>query len=159
MPSRCFVINEWLLYDLLGENGTKNQEEAFNFLRKLKQKCDRIAFLENSPWADKAYRLMRCNDEKRRRISRFFHQSILLDSKKCEKLSESDIKTLPDDVMALVPPEDVYLVQTYYSTDANVLVTTDDKLRDNLSDIEKIVLEKREDFLRKYFAENDYSND
>ncbi|MBU0519238.1 hypothetical protein KKA00_03665 [bacterium] len=56
MSKRCFVVNEWLLNDLLGENGKYAGEESFWFLKKLKRKCDKIVVLTGSPWAEKAFR-------------------------------------------------------------------------------------------------------
>lgn len=44
MASRCFVVNEWLFHDLLGENGEHKQEQTYQFLERLRERCDRIAY-------------------------------------------------------------------------------------------------------------------
>lgn len=58
MSSRCFVLNEWLLHDLRGDNAEIAQEESYKFLIRLIERCDRIAVLRGSPWIQKAYELM-----------------------------------------------------------------------------------------------------
>lgn len=154
MPSKCFIINEWLLHDLSGENGENAQREAAMFLNKLKEKCDRIAILKGSPWAEKAYALMRHTDPIVQGLSKDLHLNILLDSKKCQQIDEQELAAIPQDVSSLVPDEDIYLVQIYFSVDAVALVTSDEKFHQRLSTKQQgmqIVL--REEFLRQYFTE------
>lgn len=67
---RCWVVDEWLLHDLKGDNGPKRQKEANLFLDKLLSQCDVIVFVEKSVWAKKAYELMDCIDLTRRLLSK-----------------------------------------------------------------------------------------
>jgi predicted nucleic acid-binding protein len=152
LPSECFIINEWLLHDLRGDNGQEAQEESHRFLRRLKEKCDRIAVLSGSPWMEKAYELMRHSTPAVRTLSKYLHEAILRDSKKCRFLDQNEIKTIPEDVRVLVPQEDLYLVETYYSADASALVTTDKPLYEALSTAQNpsINVRLRDDFLKQY---------
>lgn len=66
----CWVVNEWLLHNLKGENGQERQREADKFLDILYRRCDIIVFVPGSPWAKKAYELMEFSDPKRRLLSK-----------------------------------------------------------------------------------------
>jgi len=39
------IPDEWLIYDLKGENGKEKQREAFKFLESVEEKCDSWWFL------------------------------------------------------------------------------------------------------------------
>jgi len=154
VSTQRFVLNEWILHDLRGDNGPKAQEESHRFLDKLKEKCDRIAVLIGSPWMGKAYELMWHTNPPIRTLSKHLH-GILRDSRKCELLDQSRIKTLPEDLKGSVPPGDFYLVETYYSADAQVLVTTDQKLIQILSAAQNVNIRLRDEFLRKYLDDTE----
>jgi len=149
MASSLFVINEWLPEDLIGANGWERQAESFKFLEILRDKPDRIAVLEGSPWMGKAYRLMRHQDRIIRMLSKYLHQSILVDSNKCLRLNQGELKSLPDEMKARSPSEDLYLVEVYYTAGASALITTDQKLLNALTTT-GIHVESRDDFLKDY---------
>lgn len=150
MTSRCFVINEWLLHDLLGENGPDKQTQSYDLLRKIYKKCDHIAVMQESPWMDKAYTLMEQSDLLSREISKFLRLSFLVNSKKCALLNTAEIKSVAKELRRKIPEEkDIYLVETYLSAGAELLVTTDVKLHDALLDSE-INIRLREKFIGDY---------
>ncbi|MGH7772227.1 MAG: hypothetical protein ACREQA_08300 [Candidatus Binatia bacterium] len=152
MSSLSFVIDEWLLHDLAGQNGKDAQEEAGNFLRKLKEKCDKIVVLRGSPWAQKAYGLMTQPDPLISKLSKYLHVAILLNSQKCRLLSSDDLRELPDNLKNLVPADDLYLVEIFDSANAKALVTTDKTLYQSLSTAQIINIRLRDDFLKEYLA-------
>ena len=150
MTSRCFVINEWLLHDLLGENGPDKRTQSYGLLRKIYKKCDHIAVLQESPWIEKAYKLMEQSDLLSREISKFLRLNFLVNSKKCSLLNAAEIKPLAQELRKKIPEEkDVYLVETYISVEAELLVTTDVKLQKALLD-SGINIELREKFIGEY---------
>jgi hypothetical protein len=67
-------------------------------------------------------------------------------------LDRNEIKTIPEDVRRLVPQEDLYLVEIYYSVEASALVTTDKPLYGALSTAQNpgINVRLRDDFLKQY---------
>lgn len=148
VSSRCFVVNEWLLHDLRGDNAQEAQDEAIKFLQRLKEKCDQIVVLHGSSWMQKAYDLMSCTNV--RALSKYLHLAILRDIEKCRLLEQSEVRVLPDHVRESVPEEDVYLLESYYAANANALVTTDQKLRDLLSSHGSVAVRLRDEFLREY---------
>lgn len=149
MTSRLLVVDEWLIHDLIGENSSHKQEEAGHFLEELIKRCDRIAVLRGSPWMQKAYGLMSYNDPLRRTLSKLLHR-ILRDLRKCAILEPNELRELPSELVAQVPAEDQYLVQIYLSAEADLLVTTDQKLNDSLSTFEDVHVKQRDDFLKGY---------
>jgi hypothetical protein len=154
LTSKCFVINEWVLHDLRGENGKKAQTESIKFLETLKERCDQIAVLRGSRWMEKAYELMKYDHPFIRGFSKYLHQVILRDPKKCYFLDENDITAISEDLCKQVPNEDLYLIQIYFSTNAAALVTTDEKLyagASKASDVH-INVKLRQDFLKDYIG-------
>lgn len=152
MSSTCLVINEWLLHNLGGDYGRQGQQEGLSFLKRLKEKGDRIAVLVDSPWIRKAFQLMRHGDVWTSSLSKYLHTAILFDLSACRILYKNEIMSLPDELKSAVPIEDLYLVETYYSAGADVLVTTDKKLYTALSSIEGIHVMLKEDFLKQYLS-------
>jgi hypothetical protein len=135
MPRSCFVVNEWLLEDLLGRRGTQARSESFRFLQILKRDNDCIAVLVDSPWMRKAFELARRNDPPARQLSRYLHYEIIRNSDCCIQIRRDDTSEIPDEVKAKSPVEDLYLVETYLSAKADLLITTDEKLQVTLSSL------------------------
>lgn len=152
MASQCYVIDEWLLHDLRGDNTPEAQERAKRFLEKLKEKCDRIAVSKGSPWVQKAYELMTRPNPLIRSLSKYLHLVILRDPQKCLLLEQDDVKALPN-ISETVPQDDIYLVEIYYSANASTFVTTDEKLYQALSAIQNMNVKRKEDFLKEYLEE------
>jgi len=155
VPSQCFVINEWLLEDLLGENGPEREEQSHQFLLKLIEKCDKIAVMEPSPWLDKAWKLSRHGSPKQLEYGRILFGRIYVDPRKCHHLYKNEVKSLPEGLKELIGPKDQYLVETYCSVqDVTLLVTTDkkhifDALFGSSWDIKAAL---RDDFLNDYLG-------
>lgn len=125
MASAPLVIDEWVLYDLGGDNGLERQREAFSFLQKLKSECDQIAVLYGSPWLGKAHQLMSNPDVRVRMVSRYLHKVILADPAKCRFIHKADLVILPEGLAAAVPADDLYLFRLCRTVGAVKLVTTD----------------------------------
>jgi len=150
MPSQNIVVDEWLLHDLSGENGPKAQGQAYRFLSKLKNKCDRLVVLRGSVWVKKAYALMKSLDPDVRRLSKFLHRGILQDLQKCRYFEANEIRSLPEDVAGTIPRKDVYLVEAYCSSAADMFLTTDETLYDVLRDMRNVNARLRDEFLAAY---------
>ena len=121
------VVDEWLLHDLQGENGDKNQEDTLRFLVKLLQICDRIVILEDSPFQEKTKALIKRseNDFALRGISQFLHSSFILNASKTLLVGRDEIKPLPQHIAKLVPADDQYLFQTHLKVNGSFILTTD----------------------------------
>jgi len=149
--SECFVVNEWLIEDLRGANGSTRQLEGCNFLRRLKERCDRIAIPYGSVWLSKAYGLMTLHYSPATRLcSQYLHGVILHDPEKCVLLEARDIVPIPEDVRRALPEKDVYLAEAYYSASASALITTDARHFQRVERSIKIIA--RDDFLRDYLT-------
>ena len=159
MPSQCFVVNEWLLHDLAGgkdEKAARRQDEARKFLIMLKKKCDRIVIIKDSPWAQKAYKLMKIEQQTVRVLSKLLQLQIIGDPKKCLELPSNPVSMVPETVSKLVSADDLYLFEAYFAANASALVTTDERLQNKLhSDPQAqgmVHVLIREEFLRGYMG-------
>ena len=153
MAGRFYVVDEWLFADLKGENQRESQSEAARFMARLKVECDRLAVVRNSEWTRKALPLMNFKDPTRRRLSKFLRLALLDDGNKCRFLESDELKSPPDQIREIVPPSDLYLVETFYTVDATCIITTDVKLHEILSPRQQIEIRLRDDFLEEYLAE------
>lgn len=127
-PAIFIVPDEWLIYDLCGENNEEKQREALLFLEKVMNKCDKLAIRWGSPFVEKAYKLlMSSSNHLIRVLSKFFYENFLYNSDKCRLLYE--VEELPENLKEKIPDEeDFYLFETLRSIPGSILVTTDEKL-------------------------------
>ena len=143
------VLNEWIFHDLWGQNGEQAQREAVRFLRALVDTTDSLIVPSEPRWTGKANRLMGFLDDRRRRISKVF-RSLYDDSDRALRVRTEGTGAIPDELLARLPEEDVYLVSAYLLASADVLVTTDVPLYEALTDSEPVTCRMREDFLAEY---------
>ena len=130
LPARMLVINEWLFHDITGENGQPAQRETARFLRQFEQSDDKFAVLWGSKWIDKSHDLMTHTDLLIESLS-ILVQNLIWASDKCLMLHPDDVENAaPQDAIDAAPDEDIYLIQTYYAADADLLITTDEGLHD-----------------------------
>ena len=154
MASACFVVNEWLLDDLLLQNGAKAREQSYAFLLKLLEKCDRIVVRVPSPWRDKAHRLGKLDP--RSKYAKMLFGAILKNTQKCHLMYAEEIQPLPQDVRAAIHRKDIYLVETFYSVRSSVLITKDPDLCEALSRHQtdgKMAVRLRDEFLVEYLGQ------
>ena len=141
------VLNEWVFHDLFGENGGTPFRETARFLYQLRQSDDKFVIPYKTRWKDKAQRLMKMRDPDSIRISKLFH-NLMRDLDKAVK-QPPDSPPTPH-YLSDIPDEDVYLVQAYLSTSADLLVTTDTGLFAALSRIDAVNCSMRAEFLADY---------
>ena len=160
MTSRWFIINEWLLNDLLGYNGHDALKRSDRFLRTLVRGPDGIIVLWKSPWMDKAWELMEKEDEERRQRSILLQTELVRNLNRFRWLMDHEVKELPDKLQSLldegkIDRDDEYLLQTWYSCpeDINIeyIVTSDSKLINDLKDhCPEVKTRHRNEFLAEY---------
>ena len=149
MVLRLLVINEWLFHDLQGDNGPRTQLESARFLEELKRRKDRLVVPTEGRWMEKAMGQMSHNDPRRRTLSKLL-QSVLNSQVFSEWHVLQGLSEVSNDLIAITPPEDLYLVQVYLSAEADLLVTTDQPLHDALSRRPEVEISFRDEFLAAY---------
>jgi len=146
------VVNEWLPEYLRPDAESSETELVDKFVKALLEKCDKIVIRKNSPFTSKFYTYMyRSGDYPtyRKRFEVLFH--LFLDSDRTVIVDEFGIKELPQDLAKIVPDDDKYLVELWYSVPGSVFITTDAKLKVKLIEFDssaKIYLLK--EFLLNY---------
>lgn len=151
MAGRLLVVDEWLLNDLLGHNGPRNQGQAFEFLQKLVARCDRIAVTGKSPWVRKAYDLSRqgSNRPELRPIARYLFGQVLINSEKAVWRDPEECAGRSSELGVGIPADDRYLVDLYLCVGADELVTTDQALAKALAEA-GVAVSLRDGFLDEY---------
>ena len=146
-----YVLNEWVFHDLLGENGDDTFKDTGRFLVAFHRSDDRLVTPPERRWNEKAYRLMQMTDPRGRQISQLFH-SLLRDSNRAVRPTPEGLPAIAQVLRDETPPEDLYLVLAYLATDADLLVTTDEKLHSALAQRDEVDCRLRNGFLVAYMA-------
>ena len=144
-----YVLNEWVFHDLLGDNTDDEFQETGRFLIAFTRSNDGLVIPVEKRWNDKSYQLMRMTDPRRRQISQLFH-SLLRDSRRAVRPTPEEPPTVSQELREQTPPEDLYLVLAYSAAQAELLVTTDEKLHAVLAQHDEVNCQLRGDFLASY---------
>jgi hypothetical protein len=144
-----YVLNEWVFHDLLSENGGDAFMETGRFLFAFNSSGDRLVIPPQRRWNEKAHRLMRMTDPRGRQISQSFH-SLLRDSNRAVRPTPEDSPPISQELQEKTPPEDLYLVLAYVATNADLLITTDEKLHSALAQNDEVNCQLRDEFLTSY---------
>ncbi len=146
------VIDEWLWADLGGENEAEQRRESFVFLREVFERCDQLVTVAKSSFIKKFWAIAKdARTEESRRIVRVFKAQFFWNSDKLLQYQETELQPCPEEMRGGVKKDDQYLVRVYLTADADVLVTTDKPLMNELSG-HNIHCQARDDFLRKYLS-------
>jgi len=152
-----FVFNDWLIHDLSGEHGEQAQEQAKRLLRTVKERGDQLAFMDGSSWAKKTNDLMKKSQPLQREASIFLRNVILQDSNITVKIRLEQVAPLPQPLadaleVDAVHRKDKYLFQTYFTANADALITVDDKLILKVRAVENsgVTILHKDEFLREY---------
>lgn len=146
--SMTFIIDEWLWHDINGENGEEKQKEAFNFLLCICKICNKIAYMENSPFVKKFWEISKIagGNEELRRIVKFFKNNFIYNSEKCEiyqyEVSQPDLNIKPDDAY-------IYSLYNKIGSKTKKIISTD---MDLIEEFKKnnIGAYHRDEFIKNY---------
>jgi hypothetical protein len=152
------ILDEWLIHDLENESDTIRQNESFQFLMKIKEKCDKIILVEDSKFMNKLWDFSKkASTVILKRKFKFLKDIFLYNSQKTKSINlhSIDIQNCSN-FLEGVNTDDHYLVLSYIyfknlkqKDEEVIIITTDKKLKET---IEKkgISIEFRDDFIRKY---------
>lgn len=141
--SGYIIPDEWLIHDLVGENGEEARDATINFLGDVIRKCDKLVIVRNSPFSSKILSMLAKNEETIiRRIWVYFRRQFIENSRKCVILKGGE--PIGTDLLKKIPPSDQYLFEARQALGEGVIVTTDS----DISDLPGVRL--RADFLAEY---------
>ena len=140
------VLNEWIFHDLLGENGPEAFRQTATFIAMLNDSNDKVVMPTEERWRGKAYQLMTATSPAQREVSKLLH-SMLRNTNQCIRLLPTDIPVTPQGTYDWAPPEDVYLIEAYAASSADLLVTTDETLFDRVAEHGQFTCRMRDEFL------------
>jgi hypothetical protein len=152
MPSTPLILNEWVICDLTCENGKERQEETYEFLAQIEQKCDYLVLLYGSPWMLKAFKFMKesSRDQTLRRLSKFLFGTFIANQSKGKMFYGSEIPPMPPELESIVSIDDSYLVALCLAVPESIIVTTDTKLMAALCNVPGVRIQLRDEFLGHY---------
>jgi predicted nucleic acid-binding protein len=152
------TINEWIFHYISDQ---EKSELVHSFLQKLLEKCDKIVLKRSSPLMEKIWKLSKVSqywEPKRRLLAKFFINSFIKNSYKCVILENHEIPEIPQQLLSIIPSDDIYLIETAYATEDKFILTTDQKLQTILSPYHEFKIELVETFLLKYLQHNSKKN-
>jgi hypothetical protein len=141
------TINEWIFHYISSQEKSKL---VYRFLQKLWEKCDKIVLKRSSPLMKKIWRLSKdCQywEPERRTLAKYFINSFIKNPHKCVILENHEIRAIPQQLLSVIPSDDIYLVETAYTTEDKFILTTDQKLQNILSSYCEFKVELVERFL------------
>ena len=143
------VINEWIFHDLLGENGEEKFRETARFVIRLHDSDDKIVEPNEERWRMKALQLETVSDLGQRDVCQIFLR-LFYDSDRTIRLHTGDDPAPSDGSYDWAPHKDIYLVEACDTTNADLLITTNETLFDKVSEHGQFNCQMREDFLTGY---------
>ena len=147
MIPRPLVLNEWILHDIAGDNGTENQESASRVLVTLLHGETKLVVMRGSRWVAKVYQIWSTTDPVVRSLIRQLYLEILIDSRRGLLRAPDCCSSVPSAWIEGVPEDDAYLVSTYYFGHADILVTHDEKLMSILQSQGHVNVVSRREFM------------
>jgi len=158
MSSRLILLDEWLFSHLQGEEGSERQRQAYRILEEIERRCDRIAWRPDTPWARKAYKLMKDQRPAVRAASRLLQRLLRDPQKGVIPSSSAGSAARSPEAWSSIPEEDRYLLEIYIDAGAELLVSTDQKLLDQLQrSFPEVRAQELEEFVRSYLTRLDRS--
>ena len=144
------VIDEWIVHYIEEE---ENYLIAFEVLSRIYDKCDNLLTLENGPLMKKIYGLMKMtscwNDPKQIMVAKYFINYFVQNSKKFKRIDEEDIQEIPEDMRNKISdPSDTFLFEGLHTSKDGIILTTDERLK-NETDL-PVKIELLKDFLENY---------
>ena len=143
------VINEWIFDDLNGKNGLEKFKEAAEFVVRLNRSQDKVVMPVERRWREKANRARVSANPMQREAGRLF-VDLFWDLARGIILNPDDIPTTSPGTYDWAPAEDVYLIEAYVASNADLLVTTDETLFDNVDEHGEFNCQMRDEFLSAY---------
>ena len=143
------VINEWIFEDLNGANGPDRFKETARFVLQLNHSKDMVVMPAKQRWREKANRARTATDPMHREAGRLF-VDLFWDSSRGIILNPDDIPPAQEGEYDWAPPEDVYLIEAYVASSADLLVSTDETLFDRVVEHGQFNCQLRNEFLADY---------
>lgn len=144
-----FIINEWIWADSSGENGREGQRRVLEIMTWLIESDHKIVIIEGSAFDQKAWALCKRTETVPVSLAKTFVTNIRQNSDRCMLLKPEEVSPVPEELSAAVKPDDHYLVRAQLSVAGSILISTDQPLRDVLTQVGLPCL-SRDEFLVDY---------
>ncbi len=146
------VVNEWLLEYLRPDADESNKINAIKFVNAFVGRNDKIVIKRNSPFVNKFHNFMKLfgwDSDFKNRFSKL-HNLLFCNSDKTIIVNYGDTKKLPQEIADITPPDDLYLMELWYLNQDRIVLTTDERLKDKLQQVNGLKICLLNEFLQKY---------
>ena len=143
------LVLKWIFHDLLGENGSEAFRQTAKFVVRLNRSGDTVVIPFEKRWREKANRLREAANSMHREAGRLF-VNLFWDSSRGIILLPENIPATSQNLYDWAPSKDVYLIEAFVASEADLLVTTDETLFDALTERGAVECMMRTDFLSRY---------
>lgn len=147
-----YVLDEWIFHDMWGQNGPVRKRCALQAVHWLATSGHQIVVPRGSPWTAKVSPLYGAQDQAVRLAGRLFFEVILVDSNITQFVETWEYESLECEIVAQTPIKDRYLVAAYLIGRADVLVTTDTRLKAALAAFETPFFVDADTFYRDHVS-------
>lgn len=148
------TINEWLYHYI---QDRQQFRKLYSFLKKVMERCDKLIFKYGSPLMRKIWEISKQSqhwEPQRRILARYLLDAFIKNSEKAEILYTNEVGSIPEELVHVVPQDDIYLVEAALATEDRLILTTDRKLKEILAPYSQIKVLLVEDFLPKYLEKD-----
>jgi hypothetical protein len=156
------ILDEWIIHDLQGDNGSEKQKESYTFLQKIKEKCDKISWISGSKFSRKYYEFCKfcgeiCYDTELKKKIKFINGSFLYNPQKVESIRLDELNIEVEEyshILKDINPDDRYIIKAYFYlkrkiNEEPIIITTDAKLFKRLRDL-AVQVDFRDNFILNY---------
>ena len=132
------LLDEWVFHDARNENGKELRDLALRFILWLPTTEHQIVVVRDSKWHRKARALSSAGEPAVAKVGKVLNATILRSDERCLLLNEAECSAFVS-LDPRVPADDQYLIRAYLAGRADIFVTSDLRLRDNLKGAEPTV--------------------
>jgi len=145
-----FVPNEWFVEYMPPDH--QMQRTVWEIMDRLEERGDKFVIRRRSPFISKFYRFNKLYGGQLSPAHALFRRLFLmtLDPARTRLIEEHEIFQLPSEIVAIIPPDDLYLLETANLTPERLIVTTDGRLREAVHGHHGFQLVMLETFVRDY---------
>lgn len=148
------VVDEWLLEYMRPNTDLMKTSIAIQFINAVVKKCDKIVIGRSTPFVSKFHQYMgnfSWNTNFKKRFSKL-NQLLFYNSDKTIIVDDSDMKELSKEIQEKTHHKDKYLIKLVYSSNNRIIVTTDQRLKEELQNEADLKIYLLKDFLVGYLS-------
>lgn len=143
------TVDEWLIHYI---SEPERRNEVFTFLQTVKEKCDSFVTIRGGNLERKIWRMSKASgywSPDGRALVKWFMFEFRKNSSRFHLVEQAEVVTISSELENKTPSKDLYLVKCAMTT-GSIIVTTDNRLRECLSDVGELTISSVDEFISQY---------